>query len=156
MEYCFEDTKPIKIHPQCVFIATANLGGQYTGTHKLDRALLDRFMLIEIDPLGRTEVRKAIKKHCPGLSSATLQEMIRVYADINKAHAEFTIGFNLSIRHLKMIAEMVDDGFTLYDSFYVTCKGIGGPDGAKALKTIFDNKDKSTSDDSESSDESED
>lgn len=53
-----------------------------------------------------------------------------------------------------MIAEMVEDGFTLYDSFYVTCKGIGGTDGAKALKTIFDNK--ITSDDSKSSDESED
>ena len=154
MEYCFEDTKPIKIHPQCVFIATANLGGQYTGTHKLDRALLDRFMVIEIDPLNKTEVRKAIKKHCPSLSSETLQEMIRVYADINKAHDEFTIGFSLSIRHLKMIASMVEDGFTLYDAFYVTCKGIGGVDGAKALKTIFDNKTKS--DDRESSDESED
>lgn len=157
MEYCFEDTKPIKIHPQCVFIATANLGGQYTGTHKLDRALLDRFMVIEIDPLNKTEVRKAIKKHCPSLSSETLQEMIRVYADINKAHDEFTIGFSLSIRHLKMIAEMVEDGFTLYDSFYVTCKGIGGTDGARALKTIFDSKsDKTKSDDSKSSDESED
>lgn len=153
MEYCFEDTKPIKVHPQCVFIATANLGGQYTGTHKLDRALMDRFMIIEIDPLGNTEVKNAIKKHCPSLTATELSEMVRVYSGINKAHSEFTIGFNLSIRHLKMIAEMVEDGFTLYDSFYITCKGIGGTDGAKALKTIFD-KDKSTSD--ESSDESED
>ena len=152
MEYCFEDTKPIKVHPQCVFIATANLGGQYTGTHKLDRALMDRFMIVEIDPLGNTEVKNAIKKHCSSLSNDVLSEMVRVYSDINKAHSEFTIGFNLSIRHLKMIAEMVEDGFTLYDSFYITCKGIGGTDGAKALKTIFD-KEKPTSDDDESSEE---
>lgn len=155
MEYCFEDTNPIKVHPQCVFIATANLGGQYTGTHKLDRALLDRFMVIEIDPLNKTEVRKAIKTHTPSLDTKTIVEMVRLYTDINKAHSEFTIGFNLSIRHLKMIAEMVEDGFTLYDSFYITCKGIGGIDGAKALKTIFETA-KDKKDDSESSDESED
>jgi nitric oxide reductase NorQ protein len=144
MEYCFEDTKPIKVHPQCVFIATANLGGQYTGTHKLDRALMDRFMIVEIDPLGDAEVKKAIGKHCPSLSSTVLSEMVRVYSGINKAHSEFTIGFSLSIRHLKMIAEMVEDGFTLYDSFYITCKGIGGTDGAKALKTIFDGESSKT------------
>jgi len=144
MEYCFEDTAPIKVHPQCVFIATANLGGQYTGTHKLDRALMDRFMIVEIDPLGDAEVKKAIGKHCPSLSSTVLSEMVRVYSGINKAHSEFTIGFSLSIRHLKMIAEMVEDGFTLYDSFYITCKGIGGTDGAKALKTIFDGESSKT------------
>jgi MoxR-like ATPase len=144
MEYCFEDTAPIKVHPQCVFIATANLGGQYTGTHKLDRALMDRFMIVEIDPLGDTEVKNAIKKHCPSLDKTVLSEMVRVYSGINKAHSEFTIGFSLSIRHLKMIAEMVEDGFTLYDSFYITCKGIGGTDGAKALKTIFDGESSKT------------
>ena len=57
MEYCFEDCAPIKIHPECVFFATANLGGQYTGTHKLDRALMDRFMLVEIDPLQEAQVK---------------------------------------------------------------------------------------------------
>lgn len=138
MEYCFDDVQPIKIHPQCVFIATANLGGQYTGTHKLDRALLDRFMIIEIDPLGNTEVKKAIAKHCPSIEKDKLTKMVNVYSGINKAHGEFTVSFNLSIRHLKMIGELVEDGFTLYDAFYIICKGIGGVEGAKFLETLFD------------------
>jgi len=137
MEYCFEDTEPIKVHPQCVFIATANLGGQYTGTHKLDRALIDRFMLIEIDPLSETEVAKIIRTHCPVLPGGLILKMVSVYSKINEAHSAFTISFNLSIRHLKMIGELVRDGFTLYDAFYVICKGIGGVDGSKALETIF-------------------
>lgn len=146
MEYCFENTEPIKVHPQCVFIATANLGGQYTGTHKLDRALLDRFMLVEIDPLCDTEVSKAIKIHCPKVDSEVILKMVNTYSKINKEHASFTISFSLSIRHLKMIAEMVRDGFTLYDAFYITCKGIGGSEGAKALETIFKTSKKDSDD----------
>ncbi len=124
MEYCFDDVAPIKVHPQCVFIATANLGGQYTGTHKLDRALLDRFMIVEIDPLSSTEVRKAIHTHCPSIDTERLKKMVSVYTGINKAHNEFTVSFNLSIRHLKMIGELVEDGFTLYDAFYIICNDV--------------------------------
>ncbi len=153
MEYCFDDVAPIKVHPQCVFIATANLGGQYTGTHKLDRALLDRFMIVEIDPLSSTEVRKAIHTHCPSIDTERLKKMVSVYTGINKAHNEFTVSFNLSIRHLKMIGELVEDGFTLYDAFYIICKGIGGTEGAKFLETLFDTSktksDESTEEDDE-------
>ena len=154
MEYCFENTEPIKVHPQCVFIATANLGGQYTGTHKLDRALLDRFMLIEIDPLSNKEVKKALATHCPSIDKDKLSRMVEVYSGLNKAHNEFTISFNLSIRHLKMIGELVEDGFTLYDAFYIICKGIGGTEGAKFLETLF-KTDKSTTDEYNTDEESE-
>lgn len=137
MEYCFEDCTPIKVHPQCVFFATANLGGQYTGTHKLDRALMDRFMLVEIDPLNSEDVKDAIRLQFPKLDDEILKKMINVYSQINQAHDSFTISFNLSIRHLKIIADLVNDGFTLYDGFYITCKGIGGADGLKALEVIL-------------------
>ena len=136
MEYCFDDVSPVRVHPECVFFATANLGGQYTGTHKLDRALLDRFMLIEIDPLRKEEVTSAMKILYP-LDDIILTKMVDVYLGINKAHDEFTIGFNLSIRHLKLVAELVSDGFTLYDSFYTICKGIGGSESMKALEAIL-------------------
>ncbi len=148
MEYCFDDVAPIKVHPQCVFIATANLGGQYTGTHKLDRALLDRFMIVEIDPLSEKEVKKAIYTHCPSIEPEKLTKMVKVYTGINRAHNEFTVSFNLSIRHLKMIGELVEDGFTLYDAFYIICKGIGGTEGAKFLETLFDTS-KAKSDETE-------
>lgn len=140
MEYCFEDTKPIKVHPQCVFIATANLGGQYTGTHKLDRALVDRFMVVEIDPLSAEEVKGAIAIHCPSIKKGVLDKMVETYTKINAEHDSFTISFSLSIRHLKMIAEMVVDGFTLYDAFYVICKGLGSGEGTKAIEQMFKSK----------------
>lgn len=137
MEYCFHDSTPIKIHPECVFFATANLGGQYTGTHKLDRALMDRFMLIEVDGLKKTETRDALKYECPKLPKEKLEKIIDVYDQINKSHEKYTISFNLSMRHLKMIGNLVQDGFTIYDAFYIISKGIGGKDGLKSIETIL-------------------
>ncbi len=136
MEYSFHNTEPIKVHPKCVFIATANLGSQYTGTHKLDRALLDRFMLIEIDPLDKTRIMETIKFHTT-LSLEQIAKITECFLSINKAHDDYTISFNLSLRHLKMIAELVEDGFTIYDSFYVICKGIGSKEGLKTLESIL-------------------
>jgi hypothetical protein len=137
MEYCFDDTTPIKVHDKCVFIATANLGSQYTGTHKLDRALLDRFMLVEIDPLETLQVKETLKFHSPKLSDVEINKIVDCYNKINKAHEDYTVSFNLSLRHLKMIGAMVQDGFTIYDGFYVTCKGLGSKDGLKSLESIL-------------------
>ena len=137
MEYCFEDSTPIKVHPQCVFVATANIGSQYSGTSKLDRALLDRFMLMEIDPLDKTQIIDTMQAQYPEVSDIALNKIVDCYEEINKAHDNYTISFNLSIRHLKMIIELVKDGFTIYDGFYTICKGIGSKDGLKVLESIL-------------------
>lgn len=137
MEYCFDDCEPVKVHPECVFIATANLGSQYTGTHKLDRALIDRFMVLEIDPISNAQLKATIKSYRPTLTDAKVNTIMKCYHAINQAHDEFKISFNLSMRHLKMIADLVSDGFTIYDGFYAICKGIGGKDGMKALEAIL-------------------
>lgn len=139
MEYCFEDCTPIKVHPDCVFIATANLGSQYTGTHKLDRALIDRFMMIEIDPLKEANIKQILKVHVPTIEETDIEKIVTCYTKINASHDAYTISFNLSIRHLKMVCELVRDGFTIYDSFFTICKGIGGKDGLKALADILNN-----------------
>lgn len=137
MEYCFDDCTPINVHKKCVFVATANVGSQYTGTHKLDRALLDRFMLLEIDPLTIQEVKNVISNQYSSIEANKLNRIVDCFKAINDAHDNFTISFNLSIRHLKMVAELVVDGFTVYDSFFAVCKGIGGKDGLKALEAVL-------------------
>ena len=138
MEYCFEDTTPIPVHPECVFIATANLGSQYTGTHKLDRALIDRFMIMQIDPLPNDQIKLVLTALHPEISETIINKVVACYSEINKAHDTFQISFNLSLRHLKMITALIEDNFTMYDAFYVTCKGIGGDDGIKAIKSLLD------------------
>lgn len=139
MEYCFEDTTPIKVHPDCVFFATANLGSQYTGTHKLDRALLDRFMTVEMDPLDAHQLLNVLSVYTNNkLVPSVITAIVEIYEKINKLHDEFKISFNLSMRHLKLICDLVIDNFTIYDSFYVISKGLGGQDGVKSIQSVLE------------------
>lgn len=136
MEYCFEDPTPIKVHPRCVFFATANLGSQYTGTHKLDRALLDRFMILHIDPLSRAQITEVVKYHNPLISKEDTKKIVDVFFAILEAHNKYDISFKLSMRHLNDVCSLVADGFTIYDSFYAICRGLGGDDTGEFLKKI--------------------
>lgn len=138
MEYSFHDTTPVKVHPNCVFFSTANMGSQYTGTHKLDRALLDRFMLVEMDTLKTQDIVDTLKAEFPKLESAKIKSLVSTFQSINQEHDEFKISFNLSIRHLKTIARLVSNGFTIYDAFFVLCKGLGGKDGLTSIKSILE------------------
>lgn len=137
MEYAFEDTTPVKVHPDCVFFATANMGSQYTGTHKLDRALIDRFMTVEVDQMTDADTREALIAAFPSISAAKIEKIVDIYTKINKEHDDFKIGFNLSMRHLKTIAGLVKDRFTIYDAYYTLIKGLGGKEGLKAIETIL-------------------
>jgi len=137
MEYNFEDRTPVKVHPECVFIATANVGSQYTGTHKLDKALQDRFMMIEIDPLEKDPILSLLAFEFPGVNKTVREKIVSFYFALDKAHKDFTVGFTMSIRHLKLIMGLCRDGFSAYDSIYTICKGIGGEEGVKALSSIL-------------------
>lgn len=137
MEYCFKDPTPINIHPKCVFIATANLGSQYTGTHKLDMALRDRFMILEIDSLPKDQVKEIVRYLYPKLTDTQINFIITAYFAINEANDNFQISFGLSLRHVKNICHMVVNGFTIYDSYYIIVKGVGNKEGIKGIETIL-------------------
>jgi midasin (ATPase involved in ribosome maturation) len=138
MEYSFHDTTPVKVHPNCVFFSTANMGSQYTGTHKLDRALLDRFMLVEMDTLKTDDIVSTLRAEFPTLETDKIASLVSAFESINREHDEFKISFNLSIRHLKTIARLVSNGFTIYDAFFVLCKGLGGKEGLTSIKSILE------------------
>lgn len=138
MEYSFHDTTPVQVHPNCVFFSTANMGSQYTGTHKLDRALLDRFMLVEADTLKTEDIKETLISEFPSIAEDEINKLVTVFESINREHDDFKISFNLSLRHLKTIARLVSNGFTIYDGFFVLCKGLGGKDGLTSIKSILE------------------
>ena len=137
MEYAFNDAEPIKLHPECVIFATANIGSQYSGTNKMDRALLDRFILIEMDTLATSQIKEVIKYTYPRVNDDDITTMVSIYEKINKANEDFTISFGLSFRHLREVASFVEDGFTIYDSYYTLCKGLAGKEGLKSIESIL-------------------
>ena len=140
MEYAFNDSAPIAIHPNCVFFATANIGSQYSGTSKIDRALLDRFMLLEMDSLKKNQIENILKYIYPRVAATDITVIVDIYEKINKANEEFTISFGLSFRHLKLITSLVQDGFTIYDGYYTLCKGLASKEGLKSIESILSTK----------------
>jgi MoxR-like ATPase len=141
MEYRFHDTTPIPIHKDCVFIATANVGSEYTGTHKLDQALVNRFMIMQLSSLSNNDAKDVITHTYPLLAATDINSLVDIYSKINKLHEEWKLTFSLSIRHLKMIAGLVNDRFTVYDAFYVICKGLGTEKEIQdSLKTVLNLK----------------
>ena len=140
MEYAFNDSAPIAIHPKCIFFATANIGSQYSGTSKIDRALLDRFMLIEMDSLKKNQVEAILKYIYKRVDITDIKVIVEIYEKINKANEDFTISFGLSFRHLKLITSLVQDGFTIYDGYYTLCKGLASKEGLKSIESILATK----------------
>jgi nitric oxide reductase NorQ protein len=59
----------IRVASGVSFIATANIGTEYTSTRVLDRALMDRFEIIEVDILSLSQEEDLLTKRfgdkCP-------------------------------------------------------------------------------------------
>jgi hypothetical protein len=74
------------------------------------------------------------------LTNKDYETIVSIFFAINKEHDEFKINFSLSMRHLKTIASMVKSGFTIYDSYYAVCKGIGGKAAIDSITSIINPK----------------
>lgn len=142
MEYSFENLEPIKVHPECIFIATANMGSSYTGTHKMDQALLDRFLIFNMEALGKDALVKAIVlEYKRRVKIEDVKTVVNVYEAINNLHDTFLISFRLSMRHLKHIIDLYINGVTIYDAFISLTSGIGGKESLEPVKkALLDNK----------------
>ena len=58
-----DDSPTIKVANGVSFIATANIGMEYTATRVIDRAILDRFSLIEMDALSEDDEYTLLKRN---------------------------------------------------------------------------------------------
>ena len=66
------------------FIATANIGTEYTSTRVLDRALMDRFEIIEVDILSLSQEEDLLTRRFKGDVSAALIHSVADIADATR------------------------------------------------------------------------
>ena len=101
------------------FIATANIGTEYTSTRVIDRALMDRFEIIEVDILT-LEREEALLKHRYGKQvSATLIHSVADIADATRKEwrsEEGKLTTMVSTRMSVRVCELLADGFTLAEA----------------------------------------
>lgn len=110
-----EGERKIYVNPKAVFIATANLGGEYTGTNAIDRALMDRFFIMELDyPSVEDEQRIIMKK--TNVSATQARKIVEFAFSIRNLYNKQDLSSSVSVRHTLEIGEMVNDGFDLQTS----------------------------------------
>jgi nitric oxide reductase NorQ protein len=129
----------IKVAEGVSFIATANIGAEYTATRVLDRAMLDRFTVIEMDLLNETQEVNLLKMIYPELS----MDKINTIAAIADATRKEVVSESprlstiISTRATIEIAGLMMDGFNLLECADIAILPLysndGGIDSERAM-----------------------
>lgn len=114
-----DDVRNIKIHPECVFIATANVGSEYTGTMSMDRALVGRFFPLELGYMELEDERKVLcKRH--GIKAEDAANIVSVAGTVRSKYSKTELSCSLSTRETLMAAKLIADGWSAQKAMELT------------------------------------
>jgi len=121
------------------FIATANIGNEYTATRTLDKALMDRFIIVEMDLLDDSEEKGLLQYMFPNVDSEELGKVAEI-AHLTRVEAVSETGrfaSGVSTRTSVEIAGLLYDGFSLEESaevcIYPQYSADGGADSERTF-----------------------
>lgn len=134
------DSPIIKVATGVSFIATANIGNEYTSTRVLDRALLDRFEVIEVDILSKeNEIKLLTNRFGDKVSEASIASVADI-ASITRdewKNDDGKLSTMISTRMTVRICELLADQFTLEEAAEVAIipffDGSGGIDSERTF-----------------------
>jgi MoxR-like ATPase len=101
------------------FIATANIGTEYTSTRTLDRALMDRFEIIEVDILNLEREEALLTLRYGDKISSALIHSVADIAAVTRAEwrsEEGKLSTMISTRMTVRLCELLADGFSLEEA----------------------------------------
>ena len=112
----------IKVADGVTFVATANIGNEYTATRQLDKALLDRFTVIEMDLLDDKEEFDLLTYMFPTVDSDLLNNVANIsfLTRTESLTENARISSGISTRTSVEIAGLLFDGFSLLESVDIT------------------------------------
>lgn len=103
--------RSIPVHPDCCFVATANVGAEYTGTIAIDRALMNRFFPIKLDYLLQSDEVRLLVKRC-AVDTGSARKIAAVCKEIREAFDKGELSCAMSTRESLMTADLVKDGWS--------------------------------------------
>jgi MoxR-like ATPase len=116
------DSPVIKVAEGVSFIASANIGNEYTSTRQLDRAIVDRFTIIEMDTLTSEEETSLLMMMYPSVDEVVLTNVAKITSmtrnDVKKEVP--TLSNSLSTRTAVEIGSLLYDGFSLAEAAEIT------------------------------------
>ena len=114
--------KTINVADGVTFIATANIGNEYTSTRVMDKALMDRFTIVEMDVLSEEDENSLLTYMFPNVDSTIISNVAKIATltrtEANSDTARITSG--ISTRTTVELCGLLYDGFSLEESSEVT------------------------------------
>ena len=129
----------IKVADGVTFVATANIGNEYTSTRVMDKALMDRFTIVEMDVLNEEEEFSLLSYMFPNVDSKLLGDVSKIASltrtESNSDTARITSG--VSTRTTVELCGLLYDGFSLEEaaevSIYPQYDSTGGVDSERTF-----------------------
>lgn len=116
----------IKVHPECTFIATANVGTEYSGTNDIDAALMNRFLPLQLDYMPENIETEVVTVRT-GIDKATAKKLVAFVNRVRTENMNGIISKSVSTREVLACADLIADGFTPLEAinFVITNKYCG-------------------------------
>ena len=114
-----DELRSIPVHPDCVFVATANVGVEYTGTMSLDRALVGRFFPLELDYMPLECEIQVLTRRC-GIMPADAENIASVAGTVRSLYGKQEISCTISTRETLAAARLVADGWSSLEAMELT------------------------------------
>ena len=134
-----DGSETIKVADGVTFIGTANIGNEYTSTRVMDKALMDRFTIVEMDVLNEEEEFSLLSYMFPNVDTTLLQNVSKIATltrtESNSDTARITSG--ISTRTTVELCGLLFDGFSLEEaaevSIYPQYDSTGGVDSERTF-----------------------
>ena len=129
----------IKVADGVTFVATANIGNEYTSTRVMDKALMDRFTIVEMDVLTENEENELLTYMFPHVDSEVLGNVAKI-ANLTRVESKSDtarLNCGISTRTTVELAGLLFDGFSLEEaaevSIYPQYDDAGGVDSERTF-----------------------
>jgi hypothetical protein len=129
----------INVADGVTFIATANIGNEYTSTRTMDKALMDRFTIIEMDLLSQYDEAELLKYMFPLVPSKDLENIAGIAEMTRKEciNEESRLSSPVSTRTSVEVASLLYDGFSLQEASDITIYPQYSTDGGVDSERTF-------------------
>ncbi len=133
------DAPVVKVADGVSFIASANIGNEYTATRALDRAMLDRFTVIEMDTLTHEEETQLLQMMYPSVDENILSNVAEITSmtrgDLMSENPKLSNA--LSTRTAVEIGSLLYDGFELGEAAEITIYPMFDQSGGAQSERVY-------------------
>ena len=117
-----DNSETVNVAEGVTFVATANIGNEYTSTRVMDKALMDRFIIVEMDVLTDTEEHGLLTYMFPHVDVDSLKAVAEI-SHLTRMESKSDAGkisSGISTRTSVELAGLLFDGFGLDEAAEVT------------------------------------